>query len=328
MPPDSHSPFSSRSIALEIIQFRRAYSRSVLLQMLLAAIVVAAVIAWQFGTIRDIYLANQLTDLGFIINGLIVALFLLGIFRIILSLLGYAREEKALKTFVENMENDPDNPLQEMSASNLISSRYLMMQRLYESRTPINHGALAATLVANQSTSINLPRFINNVLILTGVFGTIISLSMALIGASSMFENSAESSGMGLVIHGMSTALSTTLTAIACYLFFGYFYLKLTNVQTNLVSGIEQVTTAYLSPKFQVTNESVAYEFTNLLRLLQELTRKMDKSQKQFGAMEHAMAQAVISFKTQTDSFPGHMEELKNILRHGFRIEHEHEHHE
>lgn len=313
---------------MEIIQFRRAYSRSVLLQMLLAAVIVVAVIASQFGTIRDIYLANQLTDLGFIINGLILALFLLGIFRIIVSLLGYAREEKALKTFIENMENDPDNPLQEMSASNLISGRYLMMQRLYESRTPINHGALASTLVANQSTSINLPRFINNVLILTGVFGTIISLSIALIGASSMFENSAESSGMGLVIHGMSTALSTTLTAIACYLFFGYFYLKLTNVQTNLVSGIEQVTTAYLSPKFQVTNESVTYEFTNLLRLLQELTRKMDKSQKQFGAMEHAMAQAVISFKTQTDSFPGQMEELKNILRHGFRIEHEHEHHE
>ena len=96
------------------------------------------------------------------------------------------------------------------------------------------------------------------------------------------------------------------------------------------MSGIEQVTTAYLTPKFQVNNESVAYEFTNLLRLLQELTHKMDKSQKQFGAMEHAMAQAVISFKTQTDSFPGHMEELKNILRHGFRIEHEHEreHHE
>jgi len=115
------------------------------------------------------------------------------------------------------------------------------------------------------------------------------------------------------------------MTAIACYLYFGYFYLKLTNVQTNLVSGIEQVTTAYLSPKFQVTNENIVYELTSLMRLLQELTKKMDHSQKQFGAMEHAMAQAVISFKTQTDAFPAHMEELKTILRHGFRIEHEKE---
>lgn len=291
--------------------------------MLLSGIVVALLIAWQYGKIKDIYLTNQISDVGIIINSLILVLFMLGILRIIVALAGYAREEKALHTFVENMQDEPDNPLQEMSAHNMISTRYLMMQRLYESRTPINHGALASTLVANESTKINLPRFINNVLILTGVFGTIVSLSIALIGASSMFEGSVDSSGMGLVIHGMSTALSTTMTAIACYLYFGYFYLKLTNVQTNLISGIEQVTTAYLSPKFQVTNENIVYELTSLMRLLQELTRKMDHSQKQFGAMEHAMAQAVISFKTQTDSFPTHMKELKTILRHGFRIEHE-----
>jgi hypothetical protein len=310
---------------LELIQFRRAYSRSVLLQMLLSAIVVGLLIAWQYGKIKDIYLTNQLSDVGIIINGLILVLFLLGIFRIVVALAGYAREEKILRTFIDNMQDDPDDPLQGMSTKNMISTRYLMMQRLYESRTPINQGALAATLVANESTKINLPRFINNVLILTGVFGTIVSLSIALIGASSMFEGNVDSSGMGLVIHGMSTALSTTMTAIACYLFFGYFYLKLTNVQTNLVSGIEQVTTAYLSPKFQVTNESIVHELSSLLRLLQELTKKMDHSQKQFGAMEHAMAQAVISFKTQTDSFPPHMDELKTILRHGFRIEHEKE---
>ncbi|MEA3303701.1 MAG: hypothetical protein U9Q75_10550 [Pseudomonadota bacterium] len=310
---------------MELIQFRRAYSRSVLLQMLLSAIVVGLLIAWQYGKIKDIYLTNQLSDVGIIINGLILVLFLLGMFRIVVALAGYAREEKALRTFIDNMQDDPDDPLQGMNTKNMISTRYMMMQRLYESRTPINQGALAATLVANESTRINLPRFINNVLILTGVFGTIVSLSIALIGASSMFEGSVDSSGMGLVIHGMSTALSTTMTAIACYLFFGYFYLKLTNVQTNLVSGIEQVTTAYLSPKFQVTNESIVHELSGLLRLLQELTKKMDHSQKQFGAMEHAMAQAVISFKTQTDSFPPHMDELKTILRHGFRIEHEKE---
>ena len=313
---------------MEIIQFRRVYSRSVLLQMLLSGIIAVSLITWQYGKIKDIYLTNQLSDVGLIINSLILVLFILGIFRIIVALGGYAREEKALNTFMGNMQEDPDNPLQNMSASNMISTRYLMMQRLYESRTPINHGALASTLVANESTKINLPRYINNVLILTGVFGTIVSLSIALIGASSMFEGSVDSSGMGLVIHGMSTALSTTMTAIACYLYFGYFYLKLTNVQTNLVSGIEQVTTAYLSPKFQVTNENIVYELSHLVTMLQKLTKSMDHSQQQFGAMEHAMAQAVISFKTQTGEFPAHMEEMKTILRHGFRIEHEKESHE
>ena len=310
---------------MRIIQFRRVYSRSVLLQMLLSGIVVVSLLAWQYGKIKDIYLTNQLSDVGIIINSLILVLFMLGIFRIIVALSGYSREEKALNTFIENMQTDPDNPLQDMSADNMITTRYLMMQRLYKSRTPINQGALASTLVANESTRINLPRFINNILILTGVFGTIVSLSIALIGASSMFEGHVDSSGMGLVIHGMSTALSTTMTAIACYLYFGYFYLKLTNVQTNLISGIEQVTTAYLSPKFQVTNENIVYELSHLVTMLQKLTKSMDKSQKQFGAMEHAMAQAVISFKTQSDAFSPNMEELKTILRHGFRIEHEKE---
>ena len=310
---------------MRIIQFRRIYSRSVLLQMLLSGIIVVSLIAWKYEKIREIYFTNQLSDVGIIINSLILVLFLLGIFRIIVALAGYSREEKALNIFIDNMQDDLDNPLQEVRPNSMISTRYLIMQRLYESRTPINQGALASTLVANQSTKINLPRFINNILILTGVFGTIASLSMALIGASSMFEGSVDSSGMGLVIHGMSTALSTTMTAIACYFFFGYFYLKLTNVQTNLVSGIEQVTTAYLSPKFQATNESIVYELSHLVSMLQKLTKKMDHSQKQFGAMEHAMAQAVISFKTQTDEFPPHMEELKTILRHGFRIEHEKE---
>ena len=158
------------------------------------------------------------------------------------------------------------------------------------------------------------------VLILLGVFGTIIALSIALLGASDMLENSIESGGMGIVIHGMSTALSTTMTAIACYLYFGYFYLKLTNVQTNLMSGIEQTTTAYLAPKFQVTNDNIIYEFTGLLRMLQQLIKKMEASQKQFTTMEQAMAQAALNFKKQTEAMPNDLNEVKEILRDGFRL--------
>ena len=47
------------------------------------------------------------------------------------------------------------------------------------------------------------------------------------------------------------TALSTTITAIVCYVFFGYIYQRLPMPRTNLISGIEQVTTTFLMPKFQ-----------------------------------------------------------------------------
>ena len=81
-----------------------------------------------------------------------------------------------------------------------------------------------------------------------------------------MLENAVSATGMGMVIHGMSTALSTTITAIVCYVFFGYMFQRLTDAQTNLISGVEQVTTAFLMPKFQVQTDNVLYEFTGLIR--------------------------------------------------------------
>ena len=182
------------------------------------------------------------------------------------------REEAALSRFIHNADNRPDEELLEgVSANTMIGRRYATLLRLHDTRTPINQNALAATLVASESTRNSLPRFIHNILILTGVFGTIVSLSIALIGASDVLENAISATGMGMVIHGMSTALSTTITAIVCYVFFGYIYQRLTDAQTNLISGVEQVTTTYLMPRFQVQTDTVLYEFTGLIRALQGL---------------------------------------------------------
>lgn len=289
--------------------------------MLFFGFLAVGLAVWQLQTIKSLYFENQLLELGLIINAVILFLFLAGIIKIVILLMGYSREESGIERFLKNASKDPENPLKGVSTKSLIAQRFMTMQRLYESRTPINNGALTSTLLANESTKGSLPRFINNVLILTGVFGTIVSLSIALVGASDMLENAVESGGMGMVIHGMSTALSTTMTAIACYIFFGYFYFKLTDAQTNLVSAIEEVTTVYLTPKFQVTNDNVIYEVTGLLRMLQQLVKKMDNSQEQFGKMETAMAHAIGNFHKQSEILPEQLAELKAILREGFRLE-------
>ncbi|MCB1802428.1 MAG: hypothetical protein KDI82_12125, partial [Gammaproteobacteria bacterium] len=200
---------------METINLRRHYSRNTLFRMVLLALAAAALMIWKFDLINAVYFKDQLTATGLVINGAILVLFLLGLLRAISILLGYMSEEAALTRFVRNIEKRPDlDPLKGVSTGTMIARRYATMRRLHEARSPINQNALAATLVASESTRNGLPRFINNILILTGVFGTIVSLSMALIGASDVLENAVSASGMGMVIHGMSTALSTTITAI------------------------------------------------------------------------------------------------------------------
>ncbi|MEN8175111.1 MAG: hypothetical protein ABFS23_05080 [Pseudomonadota bacterium] len=305
---------------MESIQFRRFYSRRVLLQMLVLAVITLILLVWKADEVYDIYFRDQLTAVGVTVNAIIVALFLLGVLRIALLLAGYSREENAVARLLRNLTKREDNPLRGVGGGRLVSQRYLIMQHLYENNTPINHAALASTLVASESTRMSFPRFINNVLILTGVFGTIIALSIALIGASDLLENAVNVGGMGMVVHGMSTALSTTMTAIGCYLYFGYFYLKVTDAQTNLVSAIEQITTNYLISRFQVHEDTVVHRFSGLLKGLQLLVKEMSKSQETFSEMEGTLSRALEDHRHQLQELPQEINDLKRILRTGFRL--------
>jgi hypothetical protein len=47
----------------------------------------------------------------------------------------------------------------------------------------------------------------------------------------------------------------------------------------------------------------------------------MESSHKQFMTMEQAMAQAAVNFKKQTEAMPNDLQEVKAILRDGFRLE-------
>lgn len=305
---------------MQIITFRSHFSRNTLLLMFLLAAVVTGISFWKFDLIQTVYFKDQLTATGWIINGSIVALFLAGIVRIVTIFLSYRREEAATARFIHNHEDEVENPLHQVPANSIIARRYLVMERLFDSSTPINQGALAATLLANESTRASLPKYISNILILTGVFGTIVSLSLALLGASDLMENAVDVGGMGLVIHGMSTALSTTITAIICYLFFGYFYLKLTDAQTNLLSAVEQVTTTYLAPLFIVEQETTLYEFTGLVRSLQSLIKQIQVSQKVVTKAETRLLSAVDTYQSQMEANNNDMSTMIDLLRRGFRL--------
>jgi hypothetical protein len=305
---------------LQIITFRSHFSRNTLLLMFLVSLVITGIAIWKYDLVTTVYFRDQLTATGWIINGAIVVLFLLGLLRMIAIFLSYGREEKATAHFIQNQENELEDPLYQVPAGSIIASRYRVMERLHAASTPINQGALAATLLASESTRTSFPKYISNVLILTGVFGTIVSLSLALLGASDLLENAVDVEGMGLVIHGMSTALSTTITAIVCYLFFGYFYLKLTDAQTNLLSAVEQVTTTYLAPLFVVEQDTTLYEFTGLVRSLQSLVRQMQESQKVVARAESRLLDAVDEYQSQVGQGQEELGTVVKLLRRGFRL--------
>ena len=218
------------------------------------------------------------------------------------------------------MENDNSLPTERISKNSLIYNRYTSVLEISKHNVAVNHSALASTLVATESTRLSLARFISNILILTGVFGTIISLSIALLGASDIIDSADGISGMSIVIHGMSTALSTTATAIVCYLFFGYFYMKLTDVQTELLSGIEQATTLYIMPRFTYQTDSMLHEIGNLVKSLHEAANVMTQTQIDFSEAGRNLNAISSTYADRLTRLSNDIEEIKSLLRHGFRL--------
>jgi hypothetical protein len=303
-----------------MIQFRASYSRSILLQLILLSIVLLLIIVINLDFVNDIYFKNQATRVGYIVNGSILVLFAFGLFRVISLLMRYSLEESALARFLRNVEDEEARPTDKISKNSLIARRYKSVVEISKHNVAVNHSALASTLVASESTRLSLPKFISNILILTGVFGTIVSLSVALLGASNIIDSANGLGNMGLVIHGMSTALSTTTTAIVCYLFFGYFYLKVTDVQTQLLSGIEQATTLYIMPRFTYQTDSMLHEVGNLVRALREAAERMGQVEADFAEAGSQMNNMMSSYADSVGNLDDNISEIKQLLRSGFRL--------
>ena len=303
-----------------MIQFRAGYSRSILLQLISLSILLVVIILINLEFVSDIYFKNQATRVGYVVNSSILVLFALGLFRIISLLMRYSLEESALTRFLRNVEDDEARATDKISKNSLIARRYRSIVEISKHNVAVNHSALASTLIATESTRLSLPKFISNILILTGVFGTIVSLSIALLGASNIIDSADGLGNMGLVIHGMSTALSTTTTAIVCYLFFGYFYLKTTDVQTQLLSGIEQATTLYIMPRFTYQTDSMLHEVGNLVRALREAAEKMGQVEADFTEAGNNMNEMIGSYADSAGNLDNNIDEIKQLLRDGFRL--------
>ncbi|RLA02956.1 MAG: hypothetical protein DRQ45_03850 [Gammaproteobacteria bacterium] len=303
-----------------MIETRRNFSRRILFRLLVLGVIVAGILFLNYGYINDLYLKNQLTPVGLVINGGILLAFLLGLIKVISSLWHYMNEEAALARFVRQFKGDSRKMLKGIDSKSIIARRYNIIRNLSEKHVRINHGALASTLMADESTRTSFARYIGNILILTGVFGTIVSLSVALVGASSLLETAQDTGSMGLVIHGMSTALSTTITAILCYLFYGYFNLKLGDAQTHLLSGVEEATTVYLLPKYARDSESMLQEVSGLIHGLREAAGAMLSIQDEYAQAGNRLSEVAVELRQQMSGSAENINSIKQLLREGFRL--------
>jgi hypothetical protein len=316
------------------MNFDSNYSRRILLRLIIGVVLLAIIVVLSREFILDFYIRNQLTRAAMIINSATLALFLAGLIKIVAGLRHYAREEAALARFMRAVEDEQLDLMVGIDPRTVIYQRYDAILKIAKQNAPVNHGAMSALLLAEESKRLTFPRFINNILILMGVFGTIVGLAIALVGAAELLESERNLGSMDVLIHGMSVAPATTIIAIVCYLFFGYFYLKLNDAQTHLIGGVEQVTSLYLLPKFSRNADSIVHEVANLVTELRQLADGMRTSQAEYAEagirlretvhdyaqVGHRMSMMLAELDERMSGMTGDVRVIKGMLRDGFRL--------
>ena len=320
-PPNGHR---EKQTMISNQNFQPIVSRNILMMMGVTLLLMLIGIWLLREPLVAFYFDQDKTSIGLFLNGFIVILFLLGMTRVATLLWRYWHEEIAIRDFLDSILAEQKNRQVdiEIDPDSIIAQRYMAMAHSHARHVTPNHAALSQILLANESVRGSLPRYINNILILTGVFGTIISLSIALMGTSSLLEAaSGNAEGINTVIHGMSTALSTTATAIVCYMVFGYFYLRMILARTRVISAVEQLTTEYLMPRFKVKTENFTAEVTSLVESLRIVAQQMITAQAKQSDNEAAIRRAIEDHGGRMDALAARLEQLQQTMARGFRLQ-------
>jgi hypothetical protein len=304
---------------------------SLVLATVAAVVVVVAVWRWEY--VSGVFLSDWKSVL---LNGLVVVIFALGVMQLYRAFGHYAQQERALLDFEDQRRQGRTTVeiLDGASDRTQLHDRYRLVKSLFERGVPIDHGAIAAIAVAEDSTRHAFPRFVNNVLILTGVFGTVSSLIFALIGASDVLRAAVPGEGLGLMLLGMNTALTTTATAIVCFFMFSYFYQRLIVVQTTLASRLERTMLIEVIPEFRFEPEVVEHQtkilLSELSQLVMEIRRGVTGAQHALTDLEargdrdaNRWQAALVGQQEQNqrlDALAAALVDIKQLLREGFRL--------
>ena len=300
------------------MDIKKSSAKSTLLQIVVFLLAMAALIFYMKESIAALYTSGEISKTGMIINGVIFALFLIGMFRIVTILLRYIGEHHSLLKLVEALKVNATNPIADLPDSSLATHRYKAVTWVAQQGAPINQAAMAASANASENSRLTVIRFVHSTLILAGVFGTVISLSMALVGAAGLLNSPEGVKEMGTIISGMSSALSSTVTAIVCFFIFAYFYLRLNDARIQVLTQIEDVTSLYLLPKMTHTEEGMIHEVATLTTALNEAAKRLLTVEQSFITAGDRLQKAVNDLNDQVGS--GSLNEIKELIRKGFHL--------
>lgn len=283
-------------------------------------------------TLTPFFYSKQLGTLGIVLNLAIVVLFLLGLIRMMVLFASYAHEEDVLERFVERVKDNAANPLHKLDSKSLIVERVNSLQILYDQNAEINQGSLAAIVAAGESARFTLVRFVHNILIISGVFGTVVSLSVALFNAEGLLNSPDDLQKMGAILGGMSTALKTTITAILCYAAYSYFHLRLQDIRTQLLANLEQTTTLYVMPHFRTTEASILNDVSILTTELRAAAEAVSNIQDRFLHAGERLQLAVDDLQSQimtignavartVETNSDDLRVIRESIREGFRLD-------
>ncbi len=310
-------------------------SRHILNQMgivsLVALLVLAATLVLKFQTFAHWALGDPRP---LILNGIIFVLFLMGLSQVYRGLRHYQVQEEQVSDYVRRRQDGEWSAeiFESTTTPGLLVDRYRTIRDLFNGGGVVDHGAISAIMVAEESLQQSFPRFVNNVLILLGVFGTVSSLIFALVGAGDVLQASSPDAGMGLLLLGMNTALTTTATAIVCYFFFTFFFHRLNDLQTWVFSQVERAALVYMVPEFTYEPDALNHQTKLLVNDVKLLVNEMRDGlagieaalRRPAGDEDDHGAALLAGMDKQNASLEAslsRLDELRRVLVDGFRLD-------
>ena len=298
-------------------------STGAVLQILLCCLFASAMALLFADFLMGFYLGARSTAVGFVVNSIILGLFSLATLYILVSMVAFRKEELAVQKLFQNISKDSKDPMFGIPSESIVGQRYHILQSAHQRQEKIDLQRLGVLLSVELHAKLTFPKFVAGILVLIGMLGTILSLAIALLGASNLIATVDSVNDLGAVLNGMSTALSTTMTGIVTYVLFRFFLSRYMAVQSNLQYTVERLTTLQLGPRFLVDESVLAPKIVSLVDSLNLAATKIAEHHQHLMVTSEKFADAAQTYSSNINGMLTGISQINDNLSKGFRLDKE-----